>query len=205
MVATAAPMTAATAVNIGTIGDDSVFKTFEDVAADHWAKNDIDILASKGVINGTTDKTFSPEANITRADFTMLLVKTLGLAAQVDTNFVDVAASDYYYEAVGVAKKRGIVFGPGEGKFNPMAAITRQEMMVIIARALKTVGKLDTIGTEADLNSFTDKSSIDSVAVNDIAACVKDGLVEGYNNLLNPHGNVTRAETAVLMYRVYNK
>jgi len=78
-------------------------------------------LASKGVINGTSDTTFTPQADITRADFMILLVKALGLTAEVTSNFDDVSEKDYYYEYVGIAKELGITTGVGNNKFNPKA------------------------------------------------------------------------------------
>jgi len=108
-----------------------VYKTFADIGSYAWAKKQIEVLASKGVINGTSDTTFTPQADITRADFMILLVKALGLTAEVTSNFDDVSEKDYYYEYVGIAKELGITTGVGNNKFNPKAKITRQDMMVL--------------------------------------------------------------------------
>lgn len=182
-----------------------VNKTFSDMADYSWAKKQIEILASKGIIRGTSNNTFEPSANITRADFLLLLVKTLGLSAVVDSNFNDVKKSDYYYEAVGIAKKLGISDGAGNNLFNPNDEISRQDMMTLTAKALKFTKKLNTTGTVSDLISYIDTSNVATYAVNSIASMVMEGLVQGDNYRLNPLGHATRAETAVLMYRVYNK
>lgn len=182
-----------------------VFKTFEDITSYAWAKDAIEVMAAKGVINGTGEKTFDPASNVTRADFTLLLVKSLGLTAKVDSNFSDVNPEDYYYEAVGIARKLGLAKGEGENLFNPGSEISRQDMMVIAARAMRIANKLKADRTVAELGAFTDKADIAAYALEDIGAMVKEGIVKGDGGRINPLGNTTRAETAVLIYRVYNK
>ncbi|HHV99351.1 MAG TPA: S-layer homology domain-containing protein, partial [Clostridiaceae bacterium] len=181
--------------------------TFEDISNYGWAKREIEVLASKGIVKGTsaTRKIFNPSANITRADYAALLVRTLGLTAEVSSNFDDVATGDYFYEEVGIAKELGIVKGIGNNKFAPRAEITREEMMTMTARALKAINKLKTEGTAADLDKFADADQVASYAVESVAALVKDGLIVGSDNKLSPKEKAIRAEVAVLMYRIYNK
>ncbi|NOU96797.1 cellulosome anchor protein [Paenibacillus sp. LMG 31456] len=180
-------------------------KSFQDISSVVWAKKSIEVMASKGIISGVSDTAFNPGANITRADFMILLTKSLGLDATKGASFNDVTASDYYAHAVGVAKQLGLAEGQGDNQFNPKAQISRQDMIVLISRALKQTGKWSSSGTADDLALFTDKSEVAAYAVNDIAAMVRAGVVEGSGNLLNPTGNATRAEAAVLLHRIYNK
>ncbi len=77
---------------------------------------------------------------VPRADFLVLLVRTLALSASIKDNFADISSSDYYYAAVGVAKALGIATGVGNNRFNPKAHITRQDMMVLAQRALSRAG-----------------------------------------------------------------
>lgn len=182
-----------------------VHRTFTDLDNYLWAKQHIEIMASRGIIEGRSQTIFDPGADITRADFVKLMVRTFGFTANIDSNFVDVNPSEYYYEAIGISKKLGLIEGIGENKFNPAAKITRQEMMVIIARILRHNKKLATVGTEDDLRKFADKSMIAAYAVNDVADMVKGGIVEGDGASIKPLANTTRAEAAVLLYRVYKK
>jgi len=55
------------------------------------------------------------------------------------------------------------------------------------------------------LNKFTDKSQISSYEVEGVASLIMEELIMGHKNLINPMGNTTRAETAVFLYRIYNK
>lgn len=182
-----------------------VKKTFDDISNFAWAKKEIGVMASKGVINGTSATTYHPEKNITRADFMKLLVRSLGLTAKVDANFSDVASTAYYYEELGIAKKLGIATGVGENKFNPNEQISRQDMMVMVYRALKAAKKISATGTTSDMSTYKDAASVSDYAVEGVAALIKDGIIKGSDNMINPLGTATRAETAVIIYRIYNK
>lgn len=179
-------------------------KSFADIGKFDWAKKQIEVLAAKGIIEGTSETEFRPEMNITRADFITLLIRTLGLTAAVDSNFDDISKSDYFYESAAIAKKLGIAQGVGNNKFNPGEQITRQDMMTITARALKLAKKLKETDTTV-LDAFEDTGKVAPYAVQSIAELYKAGLVKGDGNILNPEGNATRAETAVLMYRILNQ
>lgn len=181
-----------------------VHKTFNDIDAHGWAKKQIEALASKGIISGTSENTFSPEANITRGDYLVLLVKTLGLNAVPDSNFDDVNQGDYYYAAIGIAKKLGIAAGSADNKFNPRESISRQDMMVLTARALEKSKNLVVAGTSG-LNAFSDTSDIAEYAAESIAALVGENLVAGSDGKLYPRANTSRAEAVVILYRIYNK
>ncbi|WP_419822933.1 S-layer homology domain-containing protein [Anoxybacterium hadale] len=179
-------------------------KTFTDLTGYNWAKTQIEVLASKGIINGTSETTYSPGLNITRADFMCMLMRAMKLDNAIDSNFSDVPSTAYYYQAVGTAKKLGIAMGKGDNLFLPKEKISRQDMMVIIARAMKITGKkLDDSAT--DLSGFNDSSKVAPYAVNAAAQLVKAGIVTGNNGAINPEGTATRAETAVIMHRILNQ
>jgi heparin/heparan-sulfate lyase len=180
-------------------------KTFKDINSIAWAKKEIEVLASKGVISGTSESTFSPDANITRADFIKLLVGALGISADIESNFDDVKTTDYYYEAVGIAKRLGITEGTGNNKFNPKGYITRQEMMALIAKAIRITGKNLSNSISVDLTNFKDSSAIADYAREAITLLMRDGMVIGNGDTINPAGNATRAQVAVLLYKLYNK
>lgn len=182
-----------------------VEKTFGDLGSVEWARESIEALASKGIINGTGENTYSPAARITRADYLVLLVKTLGLTADFNDNFDDVKPGAYYYEAVGIARKLGIAAGSGNNRFNPLEPISRQDMMVLTARALEKYKDLKAAPDSTVLDKYTDKGDIADYAVGSLATLVKEGLITGSGATINPLANTTRAEAAVFLYRVYNR
>jgi len=182
-----------------------VTKTFDDLDNAAWGKKSIEVLASKGVMKGVSEKEFEPQSNITRADFLYSLIRTLGVEARFDGNFDDISKDDYYYKEIGIAQRMGITKGTGNNKFNPEESITRQDMMVLTERALRMFKRIEAQGAASDLDKFADKSLIADYAVNSVASVVKEGLIVGSGDGVNPLGNTTRAETAVFLYRIYNK
>lgn len=177
-------------------------KKFTDTAGYSWAEEAIEALAAKGIINGTSETTFEPGRDINRADFMLLLVRALKLEADIDSNFSDVSRDAYYYEALGIAKSLGIATGVGNGSFNPKGEISRQDLMVLVFRALKAAGKIEESGTASDLSGFADASQVTDYAVSSVAALVKLGIIKGDGSNINPHGTATRAEAAVIIYRI---
>lgn len=193
-----------TTTHLGDFAVAYVSKTFTDLRKAAWAKNAVEVLASKDILK-TEGGEFHPSTEITRADFLYSLVRALGLTAKVNGNFSDVQENAYYYNEIGMAKALGITNGLDNGSFGSALKITRQDMMVLTERALKLEKKLNSQGTAADLERFSDKSKVASYAVNSVAAMVKEGLIEGSGNKVNPAGNTTKAEAAVFLYRLYNK
>ncbi len=179
-------------------------KSFQDLSGFDWAKEQVEVLVSKGIINGTSDTTFTPGKDITRADFLALLVRALELEADVASNFTDVTEADYYYEEVAIAKALGITNGDGTGHFNPKQSITRQDMMVLAARAMKVAGKELPSAAASDLTGYEDLASLADYAEESVASLVKEGLIQGDGSRLRLLDHTTRAEVAVMVYRIYN-
>jgi hypothetical protein len=177
--------------------------TFHDLEGYDWAKLEIEALAALEVINGTSVSTFSPEDDITRADFICLLVRALQLQADVVDNFEDVEQSDYYYKEIGIAKGLGIAQGTGDNHFDPKTSISRQDMMVIAARAMKISGRM-LEEPASNLSRFNDSSEVAAYAVSPLARLAKEGIIQGSNNMIMPHDTAIRAEAAVIIYRLLN-
>ncbi|HBK84699.1 MAG TPA: hypothetical protein DDZ53_01555 [Firmicutes bacterium] len=181
-------------------------KTFADLGKVTWAKPSIEVLASKDIVRGVSEKEYFPQDSITRADFLCFLVRTLGLETRFASNFDDIGEDACYYREIGVAKKLGITHGTGNNKFSPDASITRQDMMVLTVNALKMLKRLQQQGSAADLQKFVDRSLVATYAKPFVATAVKEGLIVGSGGgKVNPLGNTTRAEAAVFLYRIYCK
>lgn len=189
-------------INTGMESSTPESKSFEDLGNYPWAQQAIGELAAKGIVKGTSPKTFSPADQVTRADFVLMLVRALDLQADAAGGFADVKPNDYYYEAVGIAKKLGIVTGISGERFEPKAEITRQDMMVMTARALEASGKRIQ-GKKEDLAGYQDAAKVADYAATSVAGLISQGLIQGSNGLIHPHSHATRAETAVLIYRIF--
>ncbi len=181
--------------------DFSVLKNskFNDVIYYPWAYNAIATLEEKGIVNKVSAQWYGPGQNITRGDYAMFLVRALGLSDAVAENFADVPADAEYAKELAIGKAAGILQGVGDNKFNPEAQITRQDMMTMTSRAMKLAGS-------ADLSAFSDSGNIADYASGHVSAMVAEGLIKGNaDGTINPLGNTTRAEAAVIMNRIINK
>lgn len=178
---------------------------FDDLGSVGWAEEAINEMAKRGIIVGNGQGQFFPARKIIRADFVRLIVETLGLESDSTENFDDVPQDAYYAKAVAIAKDLGIVAGGGNNLFVPLAELSRQDMMVIVARALVKQGKL-TISTDLTaMNAFDDASSVADYAKVYVNALIEAGYIVGSNNKIHPTATVTRAEVAVLLYNLLNK
>jgi hypothetical protein len=180
-----------------------VQKTFDDLGKVAWAESAIEVMASKGIINGVSATEYRPGSSVTRADFALLLVRTLGLQGAEGAAFADVADQAYYADAVAVLRGLGIATGTGDNQFRPDDAISRQDMMVLIAKALAYANQAVPAPAEP-LSGFADTGSVAGYARDSVAGLIHAGLVNGSDGNIHPEAWTTRAETAVLMYRLYN-
>lgn len=178
-------------------------KTFSDLSK-HWAKADIELMASKLIVKGTSSDTFGPNASVTRAEFAAMVVRALGISENAAAaSFKDVNGKDWFAGAVGAAVKAGIVKGYEGNSFNPSASITREEMAVMISRALAFAGKQPAGSGTALLNSFKDKASIEAWAQQAVAQAVEAKIIEGTTGgSFAPDSKATRAEAAVMLKRL---
>ncbi|OCT16344.1 hypothetical protein A8709_02625 [Paenibacillus pectinilyticus] len=177
-------------------------KTFDDVS-EHWAKSDIELMANKLIVNGVTDSKFAPESNITRAEFTALLVRALGLIPDTaSATFIDVKSSDWFAGSIGAAVQAKLVSGFEDGSFQPNAPITREQMAVMVAKALGAAGKT-VEGQAALLSKFNDNSQISDWAKVSVAQSVKAGIISGMtDSTFVPTANASRAQAVVMLKRL---
>lgn len=180
-----------------------VEKTFSDAAKISWAQKQVEVLASKGIID-TDQADFKPETNITRGEFVSMLVKALGLSANTDVTFVDVKKGSKYFEEISTAKKLGIAAGGNKNAFRPDEEISRQDMMVLLTKALTYAGKITEDGNLIDLEKFADQAKISAYAKQSIATLVKAGIISGEGKNMNPLGNTNKAAAACVIYNLFN-
>lgn len=179
---------------------------FKDVPPGHWAFDIINSLFNAKIVGGYPDGTFRPENSITRAEFSRMLTNALGLA---DGNpgaptFSDVKPGDWYYGCVEAAVKADLVKGYETGEFRPDALITRQEMTVILVRAMGLLGSAN--ANAGSGTSFVDDSGIASWARGFVVTSTQQGLVGGYpDNTFRAEANATRAEACAMVYKLLEK
>jgi hypothetical protein len=177
-----------------------------------WAKNQIQTLVDNGVICGKskTDQgiMFAPEDQITRGEFTALIVKAFSISGSgKDASFGDVASDAWYYNVVGAAFKDGIIKGTSDKTFEPNAPIDRQDMVTLFMRAMvkyqsKTLVAENLINQKVGI--FNDAENIADYAKSYVATAVDLGIIKGINEdgllKFNPRNNTNRAEAAVTIF-----
>ena len=131
-----------------------------------------------------------------------MLTRAFKITEGETEQFADVDSSKYYAEELRLAKAAGIVAGIGDNKFNPEGEISRQDMMLMLYRALKAQGYELSEPDYAVLAEFADAALISDYAKDAVAVFVKDGIIGGANGKINPKAQATRAEIAVMLSRV---
>ncbi|WP_440960102.1 S-layer homology domain-containing protein [Paenibacillus nitricinens] len=182
---------------------------FNDVA-NHWAKDAVNDMGSRLVIEGSGNGQFTPDQAITRAEFAAIVVQGLGLELkQAATPFADVKTTDWYNSAINTAYAYQLINGFEDGMFRPDEQITREQAMLIIAKAMKITAlkaKLPNQSTEGFLNPYTDASKASDWAISAITDCLQAGVIMGRSsNVLAPKNDMTRAEVAAIVKRLLQK
>ncbi|MCX7747609.1 MAG: S-layer homology domain-containing protein [Clostridia bacterium] len=181
-------------------------KNFKDVEK-HWSKDAVNDMGSRLVVNGTDEYHFEPDKAISRGEFISVIVRALGLMRTGNGKdvFTDVTSDQFYYDAVAIAYKYGIIEGYGKSIFRPEKNVSREEAMVILSRAMK-IAKIDTALEEGEalmiMNKYSDSFEAAAWAVKSISQCIKTGIVKGYKQKIMIKANITRAETAVMIQRM---
>lgn len=173
---------------------------FTDIAG-HWAEASIREIVAAGLMNGTSESTFEPNGNMTRAMLVTLFWRMEGEpAAASSASFEDVAAGIWYADAVNWANGEGIVTGFSDTEFGPQSAITREQIAVLLYRYEQYKG--NDVSARADLSGYSDYAQISGYAQDAMSWANAEGLMTGRTaSTLDPKGTATRAEIATLLVR----
>ncbi|NQX59262.1 S-layer homology domain-containing protein [Paenibacillus qinlingensis] len=169
----------------------------------HWAKDGIERMANKWLVQGVSKEEFRPDQPITRAELATLLTRTLGIkSSNGTTTFKDLSHKDWFNDFVHAAVEGGIITGYEDGTFRPNQTITREEMAVMIDRALQAAGYDDQQAT-GNLPAFTDQKQIKSWSADAVRRLVQLQLMQGMSpTSFDPEKEATRAQSAVLLQRL---
>ncbi|MDF2626915.1 MAG: S-layer domain protein [Symbiobacteriaceae bacterium] len=182
-------------------------KTFGDLKG-HWAKDDAEYLATVGVVNGVGDDAFGPDLTLTRAQFAKMAVLGLKLQAAADPvlGFTDnESIPEWARGFVATAVAEGLITGHSDGSFGPDQPVTRAQVAVIAARALRKKGA-DAPGRSeaAPGRTFKDADRIPAWARADVAFTASAGLVgDFWGDTFDPDAPATRGLAAAVVRRLY--
>lgn len=173
---------------------------FTDLGDVEWAQEAINHLASLGIINGMGDGTFAPNDNVTREQFAKMIVMCMGYTVNdsATSSFSDVVAGEWYAPFVAAAANNNLITGFEDGTFGVGQNITRQDMAVIIYRALGSPNPSST-------GSFSDDAEIGDYARLAVYSLVEIGIINGMGDgTFAPQATATRAQAAQMLNGFYN-
>ncbi|WP_352408241.1 S-layer homology domain-containing protein [Lawsonibacter hominis] len=167
---------------------------FTDVATSAYYYNAVLWAVDNGVTNGTSATTFSPNADVSRAQMVTFLWRAAGSPKATGTNpFADVKTSDYYYDAVLWAVANGVTVGTSDTTFCPDMAVTRAQAVTFQWRAA---------GSPVVSGSNFDDVAADAYYVNAVTWAVANGITNGTGgNNFGPDAAVTRAQAVTFLWR----
>lgn len=174
---------------------------FTDITG-HWAADNILFAASRGLLSGTSDTTFSPGTGMTRGMFVTALGRLAGINpdSYKTGKFTDVKADAYYAPYVNWAAQTGIVTGVTATTFAPDTNINREQMAVIMKNYAAKLGY--DLPQTLKAVTFADNANISSWAKDAVRAMQQAGILAGKNgNKFDPKGTATRAEVATVLRR----
>ena len=204
------PATTAIDGKINTSGTYSVQtnqKNFSDIASKSAEmQKAIRYLASKGIINGTTETTFSPDQTISRAQIASLMVQALGkMDNSATANFKDVPKNAWYYHQAASSQKHGLFSGYEDNTFRGGNAIQKDQLVNVTGNVLvKEMGYKAPGNPSAYLSKYSD--NVAGWAQPMVALATKENLVVYCTNgTFGGKGTMTRGDAAIIIYRLFMK
>ncbi len=172
---------------------------FKDVSETAWYYEGVNYCYQNSYISGTSKEAFSPNSNVTREQFVMMLANIAGadlsLYADADTGMSDVPTGRWYSAAVAWAVSEGYVSGVAEGVFGLGQNITREQLARLLYLYAEKQGA--DIGLRADLTVYTDEAQVSAWAYDNVSWAVAAGLISGMSaDTLGARGTATRAQAA---------
>lgn len=173
---------------------------FVDVAAEEWYGEAVAAVYARGLMTGTAEDTFAPELAASRGMVVSILHRLAGSPTVNAEVFEDVAADDWYGQAVAWAASEGIASGTSAETFSPNAAVTREQLAALLCNFAAQQG-MDTTA-RSDLSSFDDAETVSDWAQDAVSWAHAEGLLAGTSaTTLSPQGEATRAQLAAMLVR----
>ena len=179
---------------------------FADVSESDWFYGSVKYVYENGMMNGTGYTTFSPYLNTSRGMIMTVLYRLEGSpAVSGGSGFTDVAAGQYYTDAIAWGSAHGIVLGYENNRFGPDDDVTREQLAAILYRYAQYKGYDVTAGGSGVITGYEDAETVSSYAVTPMKWAVGTGVINGSENRLLPRNMATRGEAAAMFMRFCRK
>lgn len=169
---------------------------FPDVNGTEWFAQAVSFVAEAGIMVGT-DKGFEPSGKVTRGQLVTILYSLEGRPSTDTASPFPDASKGYYAKAVAWAAENLLVGGYPDGSFRPGAAVSRQDLTLILYQYAKLKGY--DISKTAGLGSYSDAGMVSPYAKGAMEWAVGSGMLSGSGGALLPKGTASRAQMAVIM------
>lgn len=178
---------------------------FHDVGEGDWFYDAVRYSDENGLMRGVSATAFAPDLAFSRAMLVTVLYRLEGQPkVSAAAPFDDVAAGQWYSDAVSWAAANGVVKGYGDGSFGPEDSVTREQFAAILYR-YAGLKEYDT-APAADLSGFADASAVGDWARPALKWACGAGLIKGRTDTaLVPQGETSRAEAAAMLMRLGKK
>ena len=174
---------------------------FQDVDTEAFYFDALKWAVENGITTGTSDTTFSPNAQCMRAQVVTFLWRAAGSPepTKTDNPFVDVRPIDFYYKAVLWAVENGITSGMDATHFGPTAYCNRAQVVTFLYR---TMGSPEIKAIE---NPFTDVAA-GSFYESAVLWAVENGITNGLSaTSFGPDTICNRAQIVTFLYRAFGE
>lgn len=177
---------------------------FEDVEEMDWFYDAVTYISARDIVNGKAEGVYAPQDNITRAEFATLMVRIFQLTSDIVENYSDIEADMWYADYIRVSKANGILPEFYDETFEPNKAISREEMMFILYKALEVTKRLNILEDNGDkLSYFADADEVVDYAKEASEYLISRDIVNGNGNgTVTPSKTSTRAEVAQMLYNM---
>ena len=168
-----------------------------------WAKEYVETVTQRGLVDGKTETAFGAGDDMTRADLVAALYRLAGSpAADAANPFEDVAENAPYRNAVVWASQNGIVNGKSARSFDPDGSVRRQEIAKIFNEfAALQAGKEELKSRKDEMSAYPDAAEVDGWAKDYMNWAVACELINGSDGKLLPKGSATRAQVSAILCR----
>ncbi|MFX3650530.1 MAG: glycosyl hydrolase 53 family protein [Paenibacillus sp.] len=178
-----------------------------DLQNHNWALQEVQNLYGKGIITGMSATRFAPQGELTRAQFLQMIIKGIGDTRQYDASIslpTDVKEGQWYADSVRLGIEMNIIQGRADGSFGANERISREDMAVMLNRALKVVQRDQDGNNAAQGNTlFVDNAEIAGYAKGAVASMQQLGLLNGMpDGTFAPKETANRAQGAVAVARL---
>ena len=178
-----------------------------DIGASSWAASELTAAHEAGLVPTLTGNP-GYQDTITREQFAELVVQTVTVICTAPESAPAGTFTDTENTAILRAFEAGIVNGVGDGKFAPKQATNREQIAVMIARAIDYIELqtgVDLAPAASDISRFSDKDDVSSWAVDGVGLLASNGIMTGTSaTTLSPKASCTVEQSILLLYRMYS-